>query len=119
MTVEQIARLLVDRGASREIGPSGCWLLVTLATRGGGLWWDEELAAASGLGSRSSLARVRAECVLSGVLGYSAGAKGRPGLYTILFENEHNAVQSRANPDTTWNGNGLRRPSKIRRFRRS
>jgi hypothetical protein len=100
MNVEQIARLLVDRGASREIGPSGCWLLVTLATRGGGLWWDEELAAASGLGSRSSLARVRAECVLSGVLGYSAGAKGRPGLYTILLENEHNAVESRTNPDT-------------------
>ena len=77
-------RQLIDSRAANQIGPSGCWLLAVLSVSGRTEWWDDELAGVSGIGSRSTLCRVRDACVLAGWLRYEPGAKGRPAVYTIL-----------------------------------
>ena len=110
-----VAQLIAARAAN-QIGPAGCWLLCVLAISGRREWWEDELIGQSGLGSRSSLARVRAECVLAGWLEYTAGAKGRPGLYTILRQIDVESGQNvTSNPDRNRkrrNGKQLRRRQK-------
>jgi len=81
--VNQI-RHLIDSRAAHQIGPSGCWLLAVLSVSGRGEWWDDELAGVTGLGSRSTLGRVRQTCIDAGLLRYEPGARGRPAVYTIL-----------------------------------
>jgi hypothetical protein len=81
--VNQI-RHLIDSRAANQIGPSGCWLLSVLSVSGRAEWWDDELAGVAGLGSRSTLGRVRDACVAAGFLQYAPGAKGRPAAYSIL-----------------------------------
>ena len=77
-------RHLIDSRAANQIGSSGCWLLSVLSVSGRAEWWDDELAGVSGLGSRSTLGRVRDACVEAGLLRYEQGARGRPAVYTIL-----------------------------------
>jgi hypothetical protein len=81
--VNQI-RHLIDSRAAHQIGPSGCWLLSVLSVSGRVEWWDDELAGVTGLGSRSTLGRVRQTCIDAGWLRYEPGARGRPALYSIL-----------------------------------
>ncbi len=93
-------RHLIDSRAANQIGPSGCWLLSVLSVSGRAEWWDDELAGVTGLGSRSTLGRVRQACIDAGWLRYEPGARGRPALYSILSkidaERGQNVTQ---NPD--------------------
>jgi hypothetical protein len=77
-------RHLIDSRATNQIGPSGCWLLSVLSVSERAEWWDDELAGATGLGSRSTLGRVRQACIDAGWLRYEPGARGRPAVYSIL-----------------------------------
>jgi hypothetical protein len=98
--VNQI-RHLIDSRAANRIGPSGCWLLSVLSVSGRAEWWDDELAGVSGLGSRSTLGRVRDACVDAGFLRYEQGARGRPAVYTILSKFDAESGQNvTSNVDT-------------------
>ncbi len=94
-------RHLIDSRAANQIGPSGCWLLSVLSVSGRSEWWDDELAGLTGLGSRSTLGRVRDACVEAGLLRYEQGARGRPAVYTILCKFDVESGQNlTSNPDT-------------------
>jgi hypothetical protein len=93
-------RHLIDSRAAHQIGPSGCWLLSVLSVSGRVEWWDDELAGVTGLGSRSTLGRVRQTCIDAGWLRYEPGARGRPALYSILSKFDAESGQNvTQNPD--------------------
>jgi hypothetical protein len=97
--VNQI-RHLIDSRAANQIGPVGCWLLSVLSVSGRAEWWDDELAGVTGLGSRSTLGRVRQACIDAGFLRYEPGARGRPALYSILSKIDAESGQNvTQNPD--------------------
>jgi len=97
--VNQI-RHLIDSRAANQIGPSGCWLLSVLSVSGRAEWWDDELAGVTGLGSRSTLGRVRQACIDAGFLRYDPGARGRPAVYSILSKFDAESGQNvTQNPD--------------------
>jgi hypothetical protein len=116
-------RHLIDSRAAHQIGPSGCWLLSVLSVSGRVEWWDDELAGVTGLGSRSTLGRVRQTCIDAGWLRYEPGARGRPAVYTILskFDTEtgQNVTQKAGRNRNRRRDNGLRRHSKTMQSRTS
>jgi hypothetical protein len=83
-------RWLIDSGINVRIGPEGFALLVAVAMREDAIFYyrapdfyNPQLLSASGIGSDSTLNRVRKRLVKEGLLYYVQGEKGVPGIHFV------------------------------------
>lgn len=84
-------RLLADNEVAAELGPQAAWLLTTIVMKEDQFrysrpvtFFNEQLVRILGVGSISSLDRVRARCVEAGWLQYTPGGRRvGPGTYHV------------------------------------
>jgi hypothetical protein len=84
-------RLLSKAAVAQQIGPEGCWVLMTIVltedvtryTRAV-TFWNDQLLSVCGFGSRRRLDAARKRAVECGFLHYQPGGKSRPGEYHVL-----------------------------------
>lgn len=98
-------RWLIDSGINVRIGPEGFALLVAVAMREDAIFYyrapdyfNNQLLKDSGIGSDSTLNRVRKRLVKEGLLYYVKGEKGVPGTHFVtgfpVNLNEHSDGES-------------------------
>lgn len=111
-------RWLIDSGINVRIGPEGFALLTAVAMREDAIFYyrapdfyNPQLLSASGIGSDSTLNRVRKRLVKEGLLYYVKGEKGVPGIHFVTGfpvnlneqsdgESDTKAVRKRYESDT-------------------
>ena len=92
----RFVRLITKTAAAQHIGPEACWLLSIIAHQEDAIhyrhpirYWNEQLGALCGFGSRKRLVSARRRAVDAGWLVYREGGKGRPGVYWVEIPPEY------------------------------
>ncbi len=99
----RFCRLLAKVCLANEIGPEACWMLTIIAHtedakgyRGPVTYFNEQLFPIVGLGSVSSLLRVREKCVTAGWLTHIPGTKGKAAQYWVNIPKQFEGVADSA-----------------------
>ncbi|MFW6124617.1 MAG: hypothetical protein ACOC46_00605 [Pirellulales bacterium] len=92
----RFVRLLTKTATAQQIGPEACWLLSIIAHQEDAIhyrhpirYWNEQLGALCGFGSRKRLVSARRRAVDARWLVYHEGGKGRPGVYWVEVPAEY------------------------------
>lgn len=85
-------RLLTKSAAAMEIGPEVCWMLTIIVHQEDSArykkpinYWNEQLQALCGFGSRKRLVTARNKAIEAGWLHYEPGSKRKPGIYWVTL----------------------------------
>lgn len=95
----RLTRLMTTVCAANDISVDGCWLVAIIAHQedakrysGAVTFWNEQLMAQCGFGSRKRLVAARDKAVSDGWLHYEMGAKARVGKYWTLVPTRHESI---------------------------
>jgi len=88
----KFCRLMTKSAAAMAIGPDACWLLTVVVHQEDSAryqkpidYWNCQLLALCGFGSRKRLVTVRTKAIEAGWLHYEAGTKSKPGKYWVTL----------------------------------
>lgn len=87
----KFCRLLAKSAAAMTIGADTCWMLTVIVNQEDKIlyarpvdYWNDQLSALCGFGSRKRLVTARGKAVAAGWLHYEPGRKSTPGQYWVV-----------------------------------